>query len=515
MADQQKQSENLLESFITKQAEKIAKSIISGREAWKKEEDVRHGCNHLLDQFIEDLEKSDFGLEIAKIKSNHEVRAGEGSIDSIYGNVLIEYKRPHHIGNKQNQESVANQLKDYFNSYSNEKRIEESKLLGLGWDGETILFITKSAGEFDTEPAEEMTIFHIKKILKAIIRQGVIGKSYTAENLAEDFGSTNIHTKQGIKQIYECIYNASHPKTMTIFSQWKLLFGEVCGFDVEGKNDKIASLADFYEIGKKDIASAKLLFSVHTYYSLFMKLMAAEILSRDLKYTSSFVKKLSKSGDDELKREMEMLEDGSIWSKFGIKNLLEGDLFSWYISSWVGNVAEAIRSIAERLSDYDANSLATDDKGKKDLLKSLYQMLFPKVLRHDLGEYYTPDWLAELVLNELGYGGGVENLSSKRLLDPACGSGTFLVEAINRVITWNERRPYQDRLNEEELLRHITANIMGFDLNPLAVIASRVNYLMAISELIRHGNQIEIPVYLCDSIATPNEQYNKGLRLAN
>ena len=33
----------------------------------------------------------------------------------------------------------------------------------------------------------------------------------------------------------------------------------------------------------------------------------------------------------------------------------------------------------------------------------LYQQLFPKSVRHDLGEYYTPDWLAEHVLNELGY----------------------------------------------------------------------------------------------------------------
>ena len=35
-------------------------------------------------------------------------------------------------------------------------------------------------------------------------------------------------------------------------------------------------------------------------------------------------------------------------------------------------------------------------------LKKLYQYLVPKQLRHDLGEYYTPDWLAERLLNQLG-----------------------------------------------------------------------------------------------------------------
>lgn len=497
---------NILDVFIIEQADSIYKSIIEKREDWKKEEDVRHGCNHLFDHFIEELGKKDFGLEIAKIKSNHEVRAGGGSIDTVYGNVLIEYKRPKHINSKQIEADVINQIEDYFNSYSAEKKIEKNKLLGVGCDGFNMFFITNNANEFDIESADEISIYHIKKILKAIVRQGLIGRSYTAENLADDFGSSNISTKQGIKQIYDCIENTDHPKAKTIFSQWKMLFGEVCGFDVEGKNEKISNLADFYEIGKKDVDSAKLLFSVHTYYSLFMKLMAAEILSGDVKHASSFAKRLSKLGDDRLQKEMSELENGSIWSKLGIKNLLEGDLFSWYLSSWGGNIADAIRSISERLSEYDPSSIATDDKGKKDLLKSLYQMLFPKTLRHDLGEYYTPDWLAELVLDELGYGPGLENLPQKRLLDPACGSGTFLVEAINRVIIWNEKRPYTEKIEEGELLRLITSNIFGFDLNPLAVIASRVNYLMAISELVRHGEEIEIPVYLCDSIMTPSEQ---------
>ena len=57
------------------------------------------------------------------------------------------------------------------------------------------------------------------------------------------------------------------------------------------------------------------------------------------------------------------------------------------------------------------------------MLKMLYHGLMPREIRHNLGEYYTPDWLAEHVLNELGYAGQID----KRLLDPACGSGTFLV----------------------------------------------------------------------------------------
>ena len=45
----------------------------------------------------------------------------------------------------------------------------------------------------------------------------------------------------------------------------------------------------------------------------------------------------------------------------------------------------------------------------------------------------------------------------------------------------------------------------GFDLNPLAVMAARTNYLVAIKDLVRHASRVEIPVYLCDSIMTPAE----------
>ncbi|MEM3539108.1 MAG: N-6 DNA methylase [Nitrososphaerales archaeon] len=128
------------------------------------------------------------------------------------------------------------------------------------------------------------------------------------------------------------------------------------------------------------------------------------------------------------------------------------------------------------------------------MLKRLYQYLVPKKIRHDLGEYYTPDWLAELVLNEVDYKGDLD----KRLLDPACGSGTFLVLAIKRA----KEYAHEHFIHESDTLKKILKNIIGFDLNPLAVLAARTNYLIALGDLIRYRgiDGIEIPIYLADSI---------------
>jgi len=191
------------------------------------------------------------------------------------------------------------------------------------------------------------------------------------------------------------------------------------------------------------------------------------------------------------------IEDGGIYRHLGIKNFLEGDLFSWYLDAWNDDLEKIIRQMVAVLDEYDPKTLSIDPIESRDLLKKLYQQLFPKTVRHDLGEYYTPDWLAEIVIERVGYDGE----PNKRVLDPACGSGTFLVMAINKV------REFADKhmIPKHELLPKILNNIVGFDLNPLAVMAARTNYLLALRELLKLGGEIEIPVYLCDSIMTPAE----------
>jgi type I restriction-modification system DNA methylase subunit len=157
----------------------------------------------------------------------------------------------------------------------------------------------------------------------------------------------------------------------------------------------------------------------------------------------------------------------------GISNFLEGDFFGWYLETWDDGLDKGIRRIVSELANYSRVTLDADPDQTRDLLKKLYQNVMPKQLRHDLGEYYTPDWLAERLLNQLGFIPGRDpKLQEKRLLDPACGSGTFLVLAIKRVKEHCAERP----IRPAEVLRGILSNIVGFDLNPLAVISARTTF---------------------------------------
>jgi len=98
--------------------------------------------------------------------------------------------------------------------------------------------------------------------------------------------------------------------------------------------------------------------------------------------------------------------------------------------------------------------------------------------------------------------GKFEGNPDKRILDPACGSGTFLVIAIKKIreYAWKNAFP------ESQVLEKILSNVVGFDLNPLAVISARTNYLLALGDLLQHRKgEINIPVYICDSIMTLQE----------
>jgi len=137
------------------------------------------------------------------------------------------------------------------------------------------------------------------------------------------------------------------------------------------------------------------------------------------------------------------------------------------------------------------------------VLKRLYEAMVPGKLRHDLGEYHTPDWLARHLIRKSGYNGD----ASTRFLDPSCGSGTFLIQAISMV---KDRMLSKKQAETGKAGQKILNNIVGFDLNPLAVLAARTNYLIAFSPFIPYVRPVSIPVFLCDSVLTPTTYVKSG-----
>jgi methylase of polypeptide subunit release factors len=151
-------------------------------------------------------------------------------------------------------------------------------------------------------------------------------------------------------------------------------------------------------------------------------------------------------------------------------------------------------ALLKQVSRYDLSLLT------EDVLKELYQELVDVETRHDLGEYYTPDWLADKIVQDT-----LRSNPEQSVLDPACGSGTFPYFAI---------RYKKQKMKSEGLLEHILNSVVGIDINPLAVIIAKTNYLLALGDLLksRIGN-INIPIYLANSVDLPQLDSQRQLSL--
>jgi len=430
--------------------------------------------------------------------------------DALHGQLVIEYEAPHAFKSSRAIEHALEQLKKYIGAEAKGAGKDQNAgpvgIVGVGFDGDSIFFVRcrskgKTAkgkpagfeftmdGPYIFEPESALTFV---TYLRALARLAL-----TAENLADRFGPKADVARDAVGAFADAMANWSTKRAKIFFQEWKRLFGIVYGEQFGGGSDKkTAILAETYGL-PSDSDFQTVLFCVHTYFALLMKLIAAELLSvNEGSLGSSFSSSLAHASKGELLGHLTDIEDGGIYSKRGISNFLEGDFFRWYLEAFKSpRLEDAIRSVTRVLSEFEPATTMIDPGVTRDLLKKLYQYLVPDVVRHHLGEYYTPDWLAELILNEAGYRGNTR----KRLLDPACGSGTFLVLAIQRA------REFGGRKNEPavETTKQILANVWGFDLNPLAVIAARTNYLFALGDLTKKLEAFEVPVYLADSVLWP------------
>lgn len=433
-------------------------------------------------------------------------------LDVIFPQVILEFKGTNLLRSKPVREKAFDELFDYI---FGEMYPTKQKLVGFALDGESIIFVkpkmdkilelTKSKYEklkrskkydyFDTTGPEKIDPSKIEFLL---IHLRQLGKTaLTPENLARDFGPTSDIGAKAVQVLYTKLKNSKNIKTKTLFNEWNRVFGIIYGENLEKAKREVKELASQYGVAK-NADLKELLFSIHTYFALLMKMIACEVLSMQSEELSSFATSWSLCNDKKLKKEFTFLELGGLFKKFGITNFLEGTFFSWYLEEWDEIIAKLIRDKARKISDYEIATTTLDPDQVRDLLKKLYQYLIPKEIRHDLGEYYTPDWLAEELLNNSGFEGRV----GQRILDPACGSGTFIVMAIKKILEKNIKKSQN---NHGIILKNILENVAGIDINPLAVLSARVNFIIATSSLNRKSyNNVEIPIYYSDSILTPS-----------
>jgi hypothetical protein len=299
--------------------------------------------------------------------------------------------------------------------------------------------------------------------------------------LAEMAGPQSASGRELIPRLYRAVRAAersrgtSHAKRL--FLEWRRLFGQVVGIQTASLKELLARQSE--EHGENYGANvAAYLFALNTFMALVAKLVAAMALksaAAEIRDTASPIR-------ERLRR----LESGELFFQAGVANMLNGDFFGWYADeSFLASLAPGIGSLIVNFSGIDFDALRRRPDSVRDLFKCLYQSCVPRALRHALGEFYTPDWLAAHVLNEAGW------QPRDSLTDPTCGTGTFLLDALRRRL---EIAPAA--ATAEELL----AGLRGMDLNPLAVLGAKASLVVFLAPRLKFGTPLRLPIFLADAV---------------
>jgi type I restriction-modification system DNA methylase subunit len=147
---------------------------------------------------------------------------------------------------------------------------------------------------------------------------------------------------------------------------------------------------------------------------------------------------------------------------------VDDDFFHWLRQAQAESILAANwERMLSHLTEYDLSRV------RQDVLKGVYQQLIDPKDRHDLGEYYTPDWLCERMVAEL-----LPTHGYKAVLDPSCGSGSFLRAIIKHFLGHNTSG------TDNERLKQILGHVQGIDIHPVAVTISRATYVLALGKLV-------------------------------
>ena len=388
--------------------------------------------------------------------------AAAGRADTQYRDVIIEFERD--IKAPAKLSHAKSQLQDYFAANYNAGRRDDFRLIAT--DGVRWRVYGVAAESYlgkKTLTSAEVTLRDTENFdLAAGTAPGLFAfidrhlfrtqpQQPTLDNILFDFGDSSAlfgTTFQVLKAAYHDA--AGRPELKVAYREW----------------GKFMSLAYGSFDDSPDV------FITHTYLSVFSKLMAYELLSAG-------------QNPDLGGPLLRQVLTGHAFDSLQVENFVENDFYQWLAADEeaFAAVRPALRALADQLADYDYRH--TD----ADILKGIYQSLVSKATKQALGEYYTPDWLCQQVVSSLHLA------PTARVLDPACGSGSFLLAAVRSLTLADPERPVEA----------LCEQVAGIDIHPLSVQIAKTTLLLALGqERVRQARRkVRLRVYLANTLDTP------------
>lgn len=507
------------------------------KNTFNNEDDIKiHFHSDIIKPLLEELNPEMAG----QYHSEDVLRAG-GRTDATFQNISFEFKKEGYfdktLGIKEavyGRDSADHGLHDYILSnagISVNDKIDfiVKKILsgiGIGFDGKQFIFARfipstqktvpdTSKVKIDIDEAVNIEFtYEVKEFSKGIKRLALILKQTDKISLSKQMLCAVINPKSDfVRGSILTIYNSLgdnldttketfNNRVKTLYDEWNRVFGVMYGDDEDATDftEVSSKIRDMYGISDVfEIDSKRYLFSMQTFFNIFLKLLVYSFLSQ-------LVDPMFTTAQELTKNEINRLFDGNTEASCKlVNNFFESHFLEWFTFTANINAPESsfdVKLINETLAvvnKFDLSTFVLRPENVQDILQEVYMGLIPQEMRHLMGEYFSPDWIVEHALDMAGYTGDI----SKTLIDPTTGSGPFLTQAIKRII--NQKGGV---LTKSDIVT-ITQNIVGFDINPISVVSAKANYILIMFSAFfdncdeEFGDSVGIPVFIADSILAP------------
>ena len=381
----------------------------------------------------------EFGVELAALDFERRVPEVRGRLDALIGRTILEAKSD--LGKE--WPDVERRMPDYL---ADRERDEGEQFVGIATDGRQWIACELEAGQLvkiketilDPEQPEQFLAW-----LDGVVALKV---SLPPDPLTVriELGQDSVAFRRSNAALVVLWQKLAHNPAVALKRQlWAELLKLVYGREVESDE----------------------LWFQHTFLVVVAKCIALAVLGMH---------------EDDPRR----LLSGESLRTNSIYGAVESDFFDWIVADSDGEAL--VRRIMAHVRRFRLAEV------QSDVLKILYESLIDRDQRHGLGEYYTPDWLAAKIVRQM-----IDRPMVEHVLDPACGSGTFLFHAVRVLLHEAAESGMRPELRAPEAC----ARVAGMDIHPVAVIIARVTYLLALAPVLNdRKGELSIPVYLGDAM---------------
>lgn len=395
---------------------------------------------------------AEFGVELGALEFERRVPEVRGRLDALIGRTVFEAKSDL----AREWPDVARKMPDYL---ADREREEGEKFVGLASDGLKWAAFELAGGALEKIKETQLDPERAEEFLAWLDGVVALKSSLPPDPLTirAELGRDSLAFRRADAELAELWTRLKADPAVYLKRQlWAELLKLVYGREVENEE----------------------LWRQHTFLVVVAKCVALAVMGLR---------------EDDPKR----LLSGDAFVAAGINGAVESDFFDWVVADKAGEAL--LRRIMTHVRRFRLAEVHSD------ILKILYESLIDRDERHGLGEYYTPDWLAAKVVKV-----AVSAPLEQRVLDPACGSGTFLFHAIRLFLAEAEDAGLDAKQRAVEISQHIA----GMDIHPVATIIARVTYLLALAPaLAQRAGPIYVPVYLGDAMQLSISQLLAGKEL--